>query len=154
MTDPNCPGMGPGHNSRKEKNVETKNEVPVRRLRVAAGMTQAALAERAGVNIRQIQKIESGEINSENLSLRNAVQIAAALDVAPEALLGVDVVDTDGDGFTYRGVYFEKTDITTEKAGKIRYLYDCDLKAAGHRPFLTSVEEVKTYIDSHLREVD
>ena len=35
----------------------------VRRLRVDAGLTQAALAERLDVELRTVQKFEAGEIN-------------------------------------------------------------------------------------------
>ena len=52
---------------------------PVRRERKLLGMTQKELAERAGMNLRQIQKIESGEILLENLTLKNAVALADAL---------------------------------------------------------------------------
>ena len=57
-------------------------------LRQAAGMTQAALAEKSGVNIRQIRKIELGEIKIGNITLQNAVRLAGALGVSIEALLG------------------------------------------------------------------
>ena len=56
-------------------------------LRQAAGMTQAALAEKSGVNIRQIRKIELGEIKIRNITLQNAVRLAGALGVSIEALL-------------------------------------------------------------------
>lgn len=52
---------------------------PVRKERKLLGMTQKELAERAGMNLRQIQKIESGEILLENLTLKNAVALADAL---------------------------------------------------------------------------
>ena len=50
-------------------------------------MTQTALAEAAGVNLRQIQKIESGEIQIGNVTLRNAARIAEALEIPLESLL-------------------------------------------------------------------
>jgi len=56
-------------------------------LRQAAGMTQAALAEKSGVNIRQIRKIELGEIKIRNITLQNAARLAGALGVSIEALL-------------------------------------------------------------------
>ena len=56
-------------------------------LRQAAGMTQAALAEKSGVNIRQIRKIELGEIKIGNITLQNAARLAGALGVSVEALL-------------------------------------------------------------------
>ena len=59
----------------------------IRDLRKAAGLTQAQLAAAAGINIRQIQKIESGEIRIGNLTLANASRLAAALGVTIEQLL-------------------------------------------------------------------
>ena len=56
-------------------------------LRAAAGLTQKQLAEAAGVNIRQIQKIEAGEIQIGNVTLQNAVRLAEALGVTIESLL-------------------------------------------------------------------
>lgn len=59
----------------------------VKELRAAAGLTQAQLAEAAGINVRQIQKIECGEINVLNITLGNAAKLAAALGVKVEDLL-------------------------------------------------------------------
>lgn len=56
-------------------------------MRQAAGMTQAALAEKSGVNIRQIRKIELGEIKIRNITLQNAARLAGALGVSIETLL-------------------------------------------------------------------
>lgn len=50
-----------------------------------AGMTQAQLAEKSGVNIRQIQRVELGEAEAGNLTAKNLLSIADAL--------GVDVRD-------------------------------------------------------------
>lgn len=43
------------------------------------GLTQQQLADKAGVNIRWIQKIESGEINLENITVANAFRLISAL---------------------------------------------------------------------------
>lgn len=56
-------------------------------LRKAAGMTQGDLAAASGVNIRQIQKIETGEIQVENITLKNAKALADALHVSIDSLL-------------------------------------------------------------------
>lgn len=56
-------------------------------LRKAAGLTQAQLAAAAGINIRQIQKLEAGEIRLGNLTLANAAKLADALGISMEALL-------------------------------------------------------------------
>ena len=50
--------------------------------RTAANLTQQALAMKAGINIRQIQKIESGEIDINNITLRTAIALADALDIS------------------------------------------------------------------------
>ena len=55
--------------------------------RSIAGITQQDLAEKSGVNIRQIQKYESGEYDTGNMTLKNAVSIAKALECSAEDLL-------------------------------------------------------------------
>jgi transcriptional regulator with XRE-family HTH domain len=52
----------------------------VKELRVAAGMTQARLAEQADLAIRNIQRIEAGELN---ILLTTMVRLANALQVRP-----------------------------------------------------------------------
>lgn len=49
--------------------------------RISAGLTTAELAERSGVNVRAIQKVESGEAQAGNMTARNILAIADALDV-------------------------------------------------------------------------
>lgn len=46
-----------------------------------AGMTQAQLAEKSGVYIRQIQRVELGEAEAGNLTAKNLLSIADALGV-------------------------------------------------------------------------
>lgn len=46
-----------------------------------AGMTQSELAKKSGVNIRQIQRVELGESDAANLTAKNLLSIADALDV-------------------------------------------------------------------------
>lgn len=48
--------------------------------RSLSGMTQKNVADATGMNIRQIQKFESGERNLGNMTLRNALSLAKALD--------------------------------------------------------------------------
>lgn len=55
--------------------------------RTALEMTQRELAEKSGVNIRQIQKYESGEYDAGNMTLKNAVAIAKVLECSTEDLL-------------------------------------------------------------------
>jgi len=48
-------------------------------MRRHAGLTQKELAERAQTNIRWIQKVESGEISIENITLKKALALIRAL---------------------------------------------------------------------------
>ena len=51
----------------------------IKAYRKKQGLTQADLANRAGLNIRQIQKIENGEARTENITLKTMQAIAQAL---------------------------------------------------------------------------
>lgn len=62
--------------------------MPLKSARLAAGLTQKRLADLAGINIRQIQKLEAGEILIENLSAKNFMALADALGLDPHELLG------------------------------------------------------------------
>lgn len=64
----------------------------LRGLRLARGITQEVLAERAGLHPTYIGGIERGE---RNLGLSNLLKLAAALDVQPSALL-VDFDEGEG----------------------------------------------------------
>lgn len=55
--------------------------------RSVMGMTQQDLSDRSGVNIRQIQKYESGECDIGNMTLKNAVSLARALECSVEELM-------------------------------------------------------------------
>ena len=50
-------------------------------------MELGQLAELSGVNMRQIQKVESGEIDAGRMSARNLLAIADALAVDPRELI-------------------------------------------------------------------
>ena len=52
-----------------------------------ADMTQAELAQKSGVNIRQIQRVELGEAEAGNLTAKNLLAIADALGVDISELL-------------------------------------------------------------------
>ena len=56
-------------------------------LRKSRGLTQAQLAELSGVNSRQIQRIENGESEIGNVTLKNAHALAKALGITIEELL-------------------------------------------------------------------
>lgn len=51
------------------------------------GMTQKELSEKSGVNIRQIQKYESGEYDVGNMTLKNAILLSEALECDVRDLL-------------------------------------------------------------------
>lgn len=59
----------------------------LRKLRTEKNMTQKQLADASGVNIRQIQRIETGEGDMSNVTLGNAVKLADALGVDVKELL-------------------------------------------------------------------
>ena len=64
--------------------------IPLRVARLAAGLTQQQLAKLSGVNARQIQKVESGEIKPGNMTASNLMAIADALGVDPRSLIQVE----------------------------------------------------------------
>lgn len=59
----------------------------IRTARIEAGITQKQLSDLSGVNIRQIQKAEAGEIKAGNMSAANLLSIADALGVDPRELI-------------------------------------------------------------------
>lgn len=56
-------------------------------FRAVVGMSQIELAERSGVNVRQIRRVESGDSAAGNLTARNLLAIADALGVDPRDLV-------------------------------------------------------------------
>lgn len=52
----------------------------IKAYRKKQGLTQTDLANRAELNIRQIQKIENGEAKTENITLKTMQAIAQALN--------------------------------------------------------------------------
>lgn len=59
----------------------------VKMYRKKQGLTQADLANCAGLNIRQIQKIENGEVRTENITLKTMQAIAQALNAKIDDLI-------------------------------------------------------------------
>lgn len=59
----------------------------VKTYRKKQGLTQADLANRAGLNIRQIQKIENDEAQTENVTLKTMQAIAQALNAKIDDLI-------------------------------------------------------------------
>lgn len=56
-------------------------------FRTERGFTQQKLSDLSGVNIRQIQRIESGSSTIENVTLKNALALADALGVDVRELI-------------------------------------------------------------------
>lgn len=59
----------------------------VKTYRKKQGLTQTDLANRAGLNIRQVQKIENDEVQTENVTLKTMQAIAQALHVKIDDLI-------------------------------------------------------------------
>lgn len=59
----------------------------LKELRKLCGMTQKELAEKSGVNIRQIQKYESGEYSLDNMTAKTADAISHALGCSIDDLV-------------------------------------------------------------------
>lgn len=55
--------------------------------RMSRGLTQQQLANSAGMNIRQLQKLEAGELEPANMALKKAIAMADALEIDPRELL-------------------------------------------------------------------
>lgn len=55
--------------------------------RQGGGLTQQQLADAAGVNIRLVQKVEGGEAKAENLTAKNLLALADALNMDPRDLI-------------------------------------------------------------------
>ena len=62
----------------------------LKEIRKLCGMTQRELAEKSGVNIRQIQKYESGECKVGNMTSNTASAIAESLGITIEDLINLD----------------------------------------------------------------
>lgn len=59
----------------------------VKTYRKKQGLTQTDLANLAGLNIRQIQKIENDEVQTENVTLKTMQAIARALKAKIDDLI-------------------------------------------------------------------
>lgn len=59
----------------------------LKRLRKEKGYTLHSLAEKSGVNYQKIWQIENGVIDVENIALKTALKLAAALDCTAQDLL-------------------------------------------------------------------
>ena len=67
----------------------------LRRLRLREGITQEALAERAGMEARFTQRVERGKID---IAISTLARLAKALHVAPSVLLHPAKLDAPNPG--------------------------------------------------------
>lgn len=63
----------------------------LKELRKFMNLTQKDLAEKTGMNIRQIQKLEKGEIDVNNITAKNAQALSSALGCSVEEMLTLDL---------------------------------------------------------------
>ena len=56
-------------------------------LRQSAGLTQQALADITGLHIRQIQRLEKGDVSPGDMAAKNLFAVADALNVDPRTLI-------------------------------------------------------------------
>lgn len=59
-------------------------------LRQSAGLTQQALADITGLHIRQIQRLEKGDVSPGDMAAKNLFSIADALHINPRILIEED----------------------------------------------------------------
>lgn len=55
----------------------------IKLARQSAGLTQKQLSDQTGINIRQIQKIEVGDIKVSNLTAANYIRLCQVLSLDP-----------------------------------------------------------------------
>jgi transcriptional regulator with XRE-family HTH domain len=81
----------------------------IRRRSRALGLTQRALAELVGVDVRQVRRYESGE---QQPVLAVAVRLAATLGVSLDELAGIAGPGVDGEWWAARQVRIDGHDVT------------------------------------------
>lgn len=64
-------------------------------LREAKNLSRAELAKLSGIRYQKIRDIEVGVIKPENITLKTALKLAAALDCQPEDLTKPDKEESD-----------------------------------------------------------
>lgn len=69
------------------RDCHNRNITKLEWARLGAGIGQQELAEKSGINVRQIQKVESGDAQAGNLTARNLLALADALGVEPRELI-------------------------------------------------------------------
>lgn len=64
-------------------------------LRAAKGLSRSGLAKISGIRYQKIRDIEVGIIKPENIALKTAVKLAAALGCGPVELMRPDKEDSE-----------------------------------------------------------
>lgn len=59
----------------------------IKKLRKSAGFTQQSLADACNMQIRQIQRLESGDVLPGDMAAKNLFAVADALGVDPRTLI-------------------------------------------------------------------
>lgn len=59
----------------------------LKEARLSAGLKQTELAKMSGVHVRQIQRIESGKSDIQNMTAKNLLPLCKVLGITPEDLL-------------------------------------------------------------------
>lgn len=59
----------------------------LKELRKQRDLTLKQLSEKSGIHLVQLSKYEHGKLKLENMSLKNAIKLADALDCRPEDFL-------------------------------------------------------------------
>jgi transcriptional regulator with XRE-family HTH domain len=67
--------------------MRAKYDTTFARLRKQAGLTQSELAAQAGIDIRNVQRMEAGEIDLKKTPLATALALAQAFGVEVEHLI-------------------------------------------------------------------
>ena len=55
--------------------------------RMSVEISQKELSEKSGINVRYIQNVELGQVEAGNMTAKNIIALAHALDVPPENLI-------------------------------------------------------------------
>ena len=55
--------------------------------RSISGLTQREVSEASGIDIRRIQRFESGECDIGNMTLKNAIALANVFEISPDKLI-------------------------------------------------------------------
>lgn len=62
----------------------------IKSIRKSAGYTQKSLADACNMQIRQIQRLESGDVSPSEMTAKNLFAIADCLHIDPRLLLSID----------------------------------------------------------------